>query len=181
VLPHLGRPSLLFGPSHPRRSLLFGRAPHGRCAHVVSREAAIARYLASLPAGATVTVCEVLREVPGLRLQPSQGYAVATILRALGWRAGKGCAEFAREGHGAPQKARCGSRVHPAIVAALPRIAAHLARVAPGDTTSEAEVCQAAGIELRGHHRRAVGRHLRRIGWRPVGRGSPHYRREGEA
>lgn len=126
-LPRGDRPSLLFGPALPRRRslLLPERGPRGRCRHVVAREAAVARYLDSLPPGAAVTVCQVLREVPGLRLLPSQSGTIAATLRALGWRAGNGFAEFVREGE-APATRRA-SNLHPDIARRLPAIRAFVA------------------------------------------------------
>lgn len=165
--------SLLFSaPARRRRSLLLPcRTPR-----VEAREAAIARYLAELPAGAAVTVCQVLREVPGLRLLPEQGSTVAMTLRVLGWRANKGFAEFVREA--SPMAPRCGSRVHPAIVSALPRIMSFLGSVPQGGTVTERQVAEGCGVALpNDHRRRAIGRQLRRMGWHSVGRGSPLYAR----
>lgn len=167
--PYGDRPSLLFGPALPRRQslLLPERGPRGRCRHVQAREAAIAAFLASLPPGAAVSVCQVLREVPGLRLLPSQAGTIAATLRALGWRAGNGFAEFVREGE-APA-ARRASNLHPEIARRLPAIRAF---VADRREVTAGEVASAAGISLPGQRQRAVARALARLGFVAPGRGS---------
>lgn len=170
------RASLLFGLPARRRSLLLPI----RSRETARREDLLVRYLASLPAGATVTVCQLLREVPGLRLLPSQAGTIAATLRALGWRAGNGFAEFVREGE-APA-ARRAANLLPEIARRLPAISGFLDSVPQGGTVTERQVAAACGVMLPDdHRRRAIGRQLRRMGWRPVGRGSPLYRREGEA
>ena len=169
------RASLLFGQPARRRSLLLPI----RWPETARREDLVARYLASLPAGATVTVCQVMA-LPGLRLLPSQAGTIAATLRALGWRAGNGFAEFVREGE-APA-ARRAANLHPEIARRLPAISGFLDSVPQGGTVTERQVAAACGVTLPDdHRRRAIGRQLRRMGWRPVGRGSPLYRREGEA
>lgn len=174
VLPLRGRPSLLFGPALPRRSLLFGRGQREQGRETARRVAIIAAHLARLPIGAAITVREVIA-LPGVRLTEGQAGIAASVLRSLGWRAGKGRDRYVREGDApaAPSR-RNGGSVHPAVAAALPRIVAFLdAAAAAGRSVTEAELAGRAGIELAGHYRRAVGRAARRLGWRPVRPGSP--------
>lgn len=167
------RRSLLFGAPAARRSLLFER--HNR--ETARRLGLLRAYIAEHPG--PITVGEVMA-LPGIRLAAGQDHAAVRLLRLLGYAAGKGNALWSLASGNAEATAprpRCSGRVHPAIVAAIPRIARHLAELPANATTSEAAVCQAAGIQLAGHHRRAVGRQLRRMGWVPVRRGRPDYRR----
>lgn len=170
VRPGTAARSLLFAAVRPRRgkSLLLPI----RWPETVRREDLLARHLASLPAGAVVTVPGLLAAVPGLRLQPSQAETLAATLRRLGWRAGKGNVLFSRPdceaGADRPRGTHARGRVHPAVVAALPRITALLDAVPEGGSVTEVQIAEACGVGLVSHHRRAVGRQLRRMGWRPV-------------
>lgn len=164
------RRSLLFGVPAANRSLLFDRQNR----ETARRLGLLRAYIAEHPG--PITVGEVMA-LPGIRIA-GQPNAAGRLLRLLGYSAGKGNALWSKTTReaAAPQP-RCSGRVHKAVVAAMPRIVRHLAELPVNGTTSEAAVCQAAGIELRGHHRRAVGRQLRRMGWVPVRRGRPDYRR----
>lgn len=164
------RRSLLFGMPAASRSLLFERQSR----ETARRLALLRAYIAEHPG--PITVGEVMA-LPGIRIA-GQPDAAGRLLRLLGYTAGKGNALWSKASRDAEApRPRCSGRVHPAIVAAMPRIVHHLAELPANGTTSEAAVCQAAGIELRGHHRRAVGRQLRRMGWVPIRRGRPDYRR----
>ncbi len=165
------RRSLLFGAPAASRSLLFER--HNR--ETARRLGLLRAYIAEHPG--PITVGEVMA-LPGIRLAAGQDHAAVRLLRLLGYAAGKGNALWSLASRdGDAPRPRCSGRVHHAIVAAMPRIVRHLAELPADGTTSEAAVCQAAGIQLAGHHRRAVGRQLRRMGWVPLRRGRPDYRR----
>ncbi len=172
ALPTGARLSLLFGTALPRRrkSLLFvERGQRGRSRHVQAREAAVAAFLAGLPAGSAVTAREVLSAVPGLRLAPGQEGAVKEALRAAGWRsAGRGCELWTRPGDVPAERRSQASRWHPAVARRMDRIAAFLATRSA--VTAE-EVAQAVGISLPGQRQRCVARALARLGFAPPGRG----------
>lgn len=170
--------SLLFAAVRPRRgkSLLMPI----RSRETARREDLLARHLDGRPG--PITLAEVMA-LPGMRLCPGQEHAALRLLRALGYSAGKGNILWSRPdceaGADRPRGTRARGRVHPAVVAALPRITAILDAVPEGGTVTEAQIAEAAGVALAAHHRRAVGRQLRRMGWRPVSPRSPRLVRGG--
>ena len=170
--------SLLFAAVRPRRgkSLLLPI----RWPETARRQHVLERHLAEQPG--PITLAEVMA-LPGLRLCPGQEHVALRLLRALGYSAGKGNILWSwpdcEAGADRPRGTRARGRVHPAIVAALPRITAVLDAVPEGGTVTEAQIAEAAGVALAAHHRRAVGRQLRRMGWRPVSPRSPRLVRGG--
>lgn len=171
VRPGAAARSLLFAAVRPRRgkSLLLPI----RWPETARREDLLARHLAGRPD--PITVAEVMG-LPGMRLCPGQDHVALRLLRGLGYSAGKGNVLWSRPaceaGADRPRGTHARGRVHPGVVAALPRITALLDAVPEGGTVTEVQIAEACGVGLVSHHRRAVGRQLRRMGWRPVSPGS---------
>jgi hypothetical protein len=79
------RASLLFGAPARRRSLLLPTVgDRGRGRAVVDREGVIARHLAALPAGAEISMGEVIAAC-GLRLSAGQRRSIGAVLISLGF------------------------------------------------------------------------------------------------
>lgn len=79
------RASLLFGLPARRRSLLLPTVgDRGRGREVVRREGEIARHLAALPAGAEISMRDVIAAC-GLRLTSGQKRSIGAVLVSLGF------------------------------------------------------------------------------------------------